>query len=68
MMCQTLIFIYINSFSFHNTPMMPVQKKKLRSKEFKECVQIHTASKQQSQDLTPGSQDPESKILWHSTK
>lgn len=69
MMCQTLIFLYINSFNYYNTPKMPVhtqkkkrKKKKLRYKELKECALIHTASKQQSQDSTPSIQDPESKI------
>lgn len=68
MMCPTLIFIYTNSFNSHNTPVMSLQKKKLRDKELKESALIHIASKWQSQDSTPCSQDPESMLLMPLSK
>lgn len=66
-MCQTLIFIYINPFNFHNTPMMSFLKK-LKYTKLKEFALIHKASKRQSQDSTTGSQDPASMLLMSLSK
>ena len=63
MMCQKLTLIYMNSLNSHNTPMMSLQKRRLRYKEPKEPALIHTASKRQSQESTAGSQDPEPMLL-----